>query len=60
MVEGTNAKLEELQDWQLQKRDYNSVADEIDRLKVLKQKAFAESAECEGLKKRIDNFSEFQ
>ena len=46
-------------DWQLQKRDYNSVADEIDRLKVLKQKAFAESAECEGLKKRIAEEEEF-
>ena len=35
------------------------MADEIDRLKVLKQKALAESAECEGLKKRIAEEEEF-
>lgn len=41
------------------KMDYNSVADEIDRLRELKQKALSESAEREGLKKRIAEMREF-
>lgn len=62
-VEGINAKLEELQKELLRlassKKDYNSVADEIDRLRELKQKALAEGAEREGLKKRIAEMREF-
>ena len=41
------------------KKDYNSVADEIDRVRELKQKALTESAEREGLKKRIAEMREF-
>jgi len=62
-AEGINAKLEELQKELLRlansKKDYNSVADEIDRLRELKQKALTESAEREGLKKRIAEMREF-
>ncbi len=62
-AEGINAKLEELQKELLRlansKKDYNSVADEIDRLRELKQKALTESAEQEGLKKRIAEMREF-
>ena len=56
-------KLEELQKELLRlansKKDYNSVADEIDRLRELKQKVLTESAEREGLKKRIAEMREF-
>lgn len=62
-AEGINARLEELQKELLRlansKKDYNSVADEIDRLRELKQKALTESAEREGLKKRIEEMREF-
>lgn len=62
-AEGINAKLEELQKELLRlansKKDYDSVADEIDRLRELKQKALVESAEQEGLKKRIEEMREF-
>lgn len=62
-AEGINAKLEELQKELLRlansKKDYNSVADEIDRLRELKQKTLIESAEREGLKKRIVEMREF-
>jgi len=62
-AEGINAKLEELQKELLRlansKKDYNGVADEIDRLRELKQKALTESAEREGLKKRIEEMREF-
>lgn len=62
-AEGINARLEELQKELLRlansKKDYNSVADEIDRLRELKQKALTESAEREGLKKRIAEMREF-
>ena len=62
-AEGINAKLEELQKELLRlansKKDYNSVADEIDRLRELKQKALTESAEREGMKKRIAEMREF-
>ena len=62
-AEGINAKLEELQKELLRlansNKDYNSVADEIDRLRELKQKALTESAEREGMKKRIAEMQEF-
>lgn len=62
-AEGINAKLEELQKELLRlansKKDYNSVADEIDRLRELKQEALTESAEREGVKKRIAEMREF-
>ena len=41
------------------KKDYNSVADEIDRLRELKQNALVKSAEREGLKQRIREMREF-
>ena len=40
-------------------KDYNSVADEIDRLRELKQNALVESAEREGMKQRIREMREF-
>lgn len=62
-AEGINAKLEELQKELLRlansKKDYNSVADEIDRLRELKQEALTECAEREGVKKRIAEMREF-
>lgn len=62
-AEGINYKLEELQKELLKlansKKDYNSVADEIDRLRELKQKALTQNAEREGLKKRIAEMREF-
>ena len=61
--EGIEAKLLELQKELLKlansKKDYNSVADEIDRLRELKQNALVESAEREGLKQRIRDMREF-
>lgn len=61
--EGIEAKLLELQKELLKltnsKKDYNSVADEIDRLRELKQNALGESAEREGLKQRIRQMREF-
>ena len=61
--EGIEAKLQELQKELLKlansKKDYNSVADEIDRLRELKQNALVESAEREGLKQRIREMREF-
>ena len=61
--EGIEAKLMELQKELLKlansKKDYNSVADEIDRLRELKQNALLESAEREGLKQRIKEMREF-
>ena len=61
--EGIEAKLLELQKKLLKlansKKDYNSVADEIDRLWELKQNALLESAEREGLKQRIKEMREF-
>lgn len=62
-AEGITAKLKEKQKELLKlanaKKDYNSVADEIDRLRELKQKALTESAEREGLKKRIAEMKDF-
>ena len=40
-------------------KNYNSVADEIDRLRELKQNALVESAEREELKPRIREMQEF-
>ena len=61
--EGIETKLLELQKELLKlansKKDYNSVADEIDRLRELKQNALVESAEREGLKQRIREMQEF-
>ena len=61
--EGIEAKLQELQKELLKlansKKDYNSVADEIDRLRELKQNALVESAEREGLKQRIKEMRVF-
>lgn len=61
--EGIEAKLLELQKELLKlansKKDYNSVADEIDRLRELKQNALVESAEREGLKQRIRKIREY-
>lgn len=60
---GIEAKLLDLQKELLKlansKKDYNSVADEIDRLRELKQNALVESAEWEGLKQRIREMWEF-
>ena len=62
-AEGITAKLKEKQKELLRlvnaKKDYNSVADEIDRLRELKQKALTESAERDGLKKRIAEMKNF-
>lgn len=62
-VEGIETKLEELQKELLKransKKDYNDIADEIHRLRELKQNALTESAEREGLKKRIAEMREF-
>ena len=62
-LEGIEAKLLELQKELLKlansKKDYNSVADEIDRLWELKQNALVESAEREGVKQRIRERREF-
>ena len=62
-MESINAKLEELQKELLKranaKKDYNDLADEIDRLRELKKDAMAENAEREGLKQRITQMQEF-
>jgi DNA invertase Pin-like site-specific DNA recombinase len=62
-IESINIKLEELQRELLKranaKKDYNDLADEIDRLRELKQNAMAENAEREGLKQRIAEMQEF-
>ena len=62
-AEGITAKLKEKQKELLRlanaKKDYNSVADEIERLRELRQKALSESAEREGLKKRIAEMKDF-
>lgn len=62
-VEGIEAKLAELQKELLRlangKKDYNGIAEEINRLREKKQEALAENAEREGLKKRIAEMREF-
>ena len=58
-----NGKLEELQKQLLKqvksKDDYNEVADEIYRLRELKQNVLIEEAEREGRRQRIDEMKEF-
>lgn len=62
-IESINAKLEELQKELLKranaKKDYNDLANEIDRLQEQRQNAMVESAEREGLKQRIAEMQEF-
>ena len=62
-MESINTELEKLQKELLKqanaKEDYNDIADEIDRLRELKQNAMAENAEREGLKQRIAEIQEF-
>lgn len=62
-AESINAKLEEKQKELLRlanaHKDYSYVADEIEQLRKLKQTALTESAEREGLKKRIFEMREF-
>lgn len=61
--EGIDAKLEELQKELLKlansKKDYNNIADEIYRLRELKQNTLVENAGREGLKQRIREMREF-
>ena len=58
-----DGKLEKLQQLLLQqaksKNDYNDVADEIYRLRELKQNVMIENAEREGRRQRIDEMTEF-
>ena len=62
-ADGINARLEEMQKELLKlanaRKDYGGIADEIDRLREMKQKALAERAEREGLKKRIAEMRKF-
>lgn len=62
-VEGIETKLTELQKELLRrangKKDYSDIAEEINCLREKKQEALAESAEREGLKKRIAEMREF-
>ena len=62
-IESINVKLEELQKELLKranvKKDYNDLADEIDRLRELKQDAMVENAVREGLKQRIAEMKQF-
>lgn len=62
-IESINAKLEKLQKELLKranaKEDYNDLADEIDRLRELKQNALVESAEREGKRQRIAEMTDF-
>ena len=58
-----DARLEELQKELLKvansKENYDSITDEIYRLRELKQSAMVDSAEREGLKLRIDEMQQF-
>lgn len=62
-VEGIETRLEELQKELLKlanaKKDYNNIANEIYRLRELKQDALVERAEREGLKKRVSEMVNF-
>lgn len=62
-VEAIETKLNELQKELLRlangKKDYSDIAEEINHLREKKQEALAESAEREGLKKRISEMREF-
>lgn len=59
----TSLKVEELQQELLKranaKQDYNDLADEIDRLREMKQNAKVENAGREGLKQRIAEMKQF-
>lgn len=62
-MQSINIKLEEFQKELLKranaKKNYNDLAEEIERLRELKQNAMAENAEREGLKQRIAEMQEF-
>lgn len=62
-LESINARLEETQGELLKranaKQNYNDLADEIDRLRKMKQAALTENAEREGLKQRIAEMKQF-
>ena len=62
-LESINARLEETQKELLKranaKQNYDDVADEIERLRELKQDTLAKNAECEGLKQRIAEMKQF-
>lgn len=62
-IENINVRLEELQKELLiranAKQDYNDLADEIDHLREMKQKALTENAEREGFKQRIVEMQKF-
>lgn len=62
-MESINARLEELQKELLKRanarQDYNDLADEIDRLRKMKQEVMAENSEREGLKQRIAEMKQF-
>lgn len=62
-IESINAKLEELQKELLKranaKKDYNDLADEVERLRELKQDVMVENAVREGLKQRIAEMQQF-
>jgi site-specific DNA recombinase len=62
-IESIKSKMEELQKELLKrandKKDYNDIVAEIDRLRELRQNAMVESAEREGLKQRIAEMQEF-
>ncbi len=62
-LENINARLEETQKELLKranaKQNYNDVADEIERLRELKQDTLAKNAECEGQKQRIYEMKQY-
>lgn len=62
-IDYINTRLENLQSELLKqanaRKDYTAIADEIDRLRELKQNAMAQNAENEGLKQRIAEMQEF-
>ncbi len=62
-MDEVNARLEELQKELLKvansKGNYDSITDEIYRLREMKQNAMTDSAEREGLKLRIDEMRQF-
>lgn len=62
-LESINARLLELQKELLAyanaKKDYNDIADEIDRQRELKRRVMVDKAEREGYKKRIDEMKTF-
>lgn len=62
-IDAINAQLERLQNELLKqanaRKDYTAIADEIDRLRELKQNAMAQNAENEGLKQRITEMQDF-